>query len=633
MTEALQRIVRGVAAGADPARLLHDTLTAAVAGSRARQGMLTGLVDGTATPLASVGAIPDTVVEAAASAVASGRLTRRSDRSTGSHAVAHPLRVGGQIVGALAVGGSLDTLDPTPLPLLADVAALVLARRPAEVPAATSATVESAARVAGESSANAVLAAAFDEASSLFGATAGFCALSEPGSRRVVVALERGIDRDQLRSAGALPEFRSLMAAGSARVEPATHPVVSRISAGAEVAVALPLRHGQDRLGQLVLLLGEHPSPARLATMAAFAGHVALGLRGASQREQMVDRDEQLAAVVHAVPDAVVLTDDLGRFVIVNAAAAELFHLAGAFEAGQSVMGRLGHPVLEEALSGTSEQLGPMEVLLGSGTSARAYRAVVRGIHRAGGPLRGRILVLQDITTAREAEQVKADFIAVIGHELRTPLTVMKGYLGALAKSDGLSDERRRAALSALTANTDRLEHLIEDLLLVSSLETNRAKVKTTEVHMSDLLDPLASERVHVKRPRRPLAIEVDETKLTTVVRHLVDNALKYSEGEVTVTATPTGETVEIAVADAGPGIYSGDVDRLFERFTQLDPSSTRSQGGTGTGLYICRRLVEAMDGSIRCETRLGQGTRMIITLPVAGPGGLSFDEVTFARS
>lgn len=633
MTEALQKIVRGLAAGSDPAKLLHECLSAAISATHGRQGLLTGVVDGVATPLASTGAIPATVVDAAAAAVESGRLTRRSDRSSGTHAVAHPLRVGGQVVGALAVGGALRDLDPARLPLLADVAALVLARRPVDAANSAAPALDGAARVAGAPTAEAVLSAAFDEAAALFSATAGFCALTEVGSRRVVVAHERGVDRDRLRSAGVLPEFRSLITAASPRVEPSTHAAVGRLVDGAEVAVSLPLRHGQDRIGQLVLLMGEAPSPARLATMAAFAGHVALGLRAANQREQMMDRDEQLSALVHAVPDAVIVADDLGRFVMLNSAAAELFHLAASFEAGQSVTGRLGHVGLEEALCGTSDLSGGMEVLLGSGTGVRAYRAAVRTIHRAGGPLRGRILVLHDVTTAREAEQVKSDFIAVIGHELRTPLTVIKGYLTALGRSDRLTPERMDKALASLSANTERLEHLIEDLLLVSSLETSEARMETSEVDLAETLDAHASDRVTVRRPRRGLTIEVDLTKLTTVLRHLVDNALKYSQGPIEIVARAIGESVEITVSDTGPGIFSGDVDRLFERFTQLDASSTREQGGTGTGLYICRRLAEAMHGGLSCDTRLGQGTHMTLTLPIAGPDGLAFDEVTFARS
>jgi signal transduction histidine kinase len=100
------------------------------------------------------------------------------------------------------------------------------------------------------------------------------------------------------------------------------------------------------------------------------------------------------------------------------------------------------------------------------------------------------------------------------------------------------------------------------------------------------------------------------------VLHHLVDNALKYSDGEVVIELTDRGDELEIAVIDKGPGIFSGDVPRLFERFFQLDGASTRAHGGTGIGLYVSRRLVEAHGGKIWCESRLGVGSRFAFTLP-----------------
>jgi signal transduction histidine kinase len=104
-------------------------------------------------------------------------------------------------------------------------------------------------------------------------------------------------------------------------------------------------------------------------------------------------------------------------------------------------------------------------------------------------------------------------------------------------------------------------------------------------------------------------------------MHHLLDNALKYSEGPVVVELADKGDEVEISVTDSGPGIYSGDVPQLFERFRQLDGTSTRQHGGVGIGLYLCRRVVEALGGRIWCDSRLGVGSRFAFTLPKDGPG------------
>src|SRR5207253_4992806 len=128
--EHLQRVLRGLIAGADPARLLHEALVGAVASARGRTGLLLGVMDGTSTPLASTGPVPRVVVDAAEAAIASGRLARRTERETKRGALAECLRVGDRVVGALSVGGDPGSLDPVQLPLFAHCASLALARRP-----------------------------------------------------------------------------------------------------------------------------------------------------------------------------------------------------------------------------------------------------------------------------------------------------------------------------------------------------------------------------------------------------------------------------------------------------------------------------------------------------------------------
>src|SRR5437764_576646 len=129
-TEHLHRVLGGLVAGTDPARLLNDALRGAVEAAGGRQGLLVGLVDGVSTPLASTGAVPRVVVDVAEGAISSGRLTRRTEPGGTTGAVGECLRVGDRVVGALAVGGNPRTLDPVQLPLFAHCASLALARRP-----------------------------------------------------------------------------------------------------------------------------------------------------------------------------------------------------------------------------------------------------------------------------------------------------------------------------------------------------------------------------------------------------------------------------------------------------------------------------------------------------------------------
>ena len=612
-TEHLQRVLRGLVAGHDPIRLLEEALRGAVQAAHGRQGLLVGLVDGVSTPLASTGAVPRVVVDAADAAIASGRLARRTERDAKRGAVAECLRVGDRVVGALAVGGDAGRLDPGHLPLFAHCASLALARRPATAASSVTEVLDAVAGVASDLEGASVLVRVFDAAERLFGANAGFCAVFEGTAVRIPHF--RGLDREGLREASRHPEFKALLTSPGLRVDPPSHPAVALFSNGVDTAVGLPLYADGRRLGHLVLLLGEAPDAAARAMLTSFGTHVALALRSAQLYRRVGDKEEQLTSVVHCMANPVLVVDEVGRFVLINGAAAELFSIAAAFELGQPVAGKLGHPVVEELLTAQG-QGSTTEVVLGE-IEPRVYKASARRVMSSGGRVLGRVLVLDDITKERETDQVKSDFVAVVGHELRTPLTVMKGYLRTLVhRGDGLDPHVRELALKAVESNADRLQRLIEDVLFVSAVESGRSNLHLEEIDLGALVDSVVQERVRVKRTRKDLTLSLDTAKVQQVLHHLVDNALKYSDGEVTVEIQDQGEEIEVAVIDNGPGIFSGDVPRLFERFFQLDGASTRAHGGTGIGLYVARRLVEAHGGKIWCESRLGVGSRFAFTLP-----------------
>jgi signal transduction histidine kinase len=198
---------------------------------------------------------------------------------------------------------------------------------------------------------------------------------------------------------------------------------------------------------------------------------------------------------------------------------------------------------------------------------------------------------------------------------------VVKGYVKMLARKGGdVGDDARRTAVAALESNTARLERLIDDLLFVSSIDSATPTLDLEPTDVGTVLDGLASDRLIVRNARTKALVTVDRAKLDQVLGHLVENAIKYTEGDVILSVSDKGDEVEIAVEDNGPGIFSGDVPQLFERFRQLDGTSTRHQGGAGLGLYICRRLVDLMGGRIWCESRLGVGSRFAFTLPKDGP-------------
>ena len=615
--ERLHLVLRGLSAGADPARLLSDVLGGTLAATSAREGLVLRAGLDRNVVVATTGEVSEFLSETAEAAVTSDRLQHRRNPVTNDVAVAEPLRAGGRVVGALAVGGNGKRLDAGLLSLYADAATLVLDRRPPAANGDLPDVLRTLAALGSDVDTYGVLSRIFDACQQLFGTASGFCALFQDGTVRV--GHYRGIDHERLLRASRHPEFKALLLSEDVRVEPANNPVVAQLARLGELAVGVPLVADGRKIGHLVLLFPAAPDAGRLAVLSAFAAHAASCLRSAELYRSVGDHEEQLGGIVHSMPNPVVVVDEGGRLVEVNGAASELFRLALNFEDGLTITGRLGNAQLESML--TDGEGSSAEVVLGA-EEPRVFRATVRRVRSAAGRTMGRVLVLDDLTGARQVDALKADFVAVIGHELRTPLTVMKGYLFTLTKRwETLADDKRADALGALQANVVRLERLIEDLLFVSAIEQRRCKVELELQDLGALLEEHADERVTIQRPRRPVELELDRTKVDQVVHHLLDNALKYSEGEVVVDLVDKGDVVEVAVTDTGPGIYSGDIPQLFERFRQLDGTSTRTHGGVGIGLYLCKRIVEALGGRIWCESRLGVGSRFAFTLPKDRPG------------
>jgi signal transduction histidine kinase len=452
-------------------------------------------------------------------------------------------------------------------------------------------------------------------ADDLFGASSGLCAVVINGSVRV--SQFRGLPRDRLVDASRDDGFRAFLSGDELRVDRAPHPIVAMLASAGEVAVGLPLVAGGHRLGHLVVFVRGEPTAAARALMEAYAAHAAVCLLAARLRASDEDHEQRLASLAHSVTQPVVLVDERGCLVGANGAAAGVFHLAAGFEQGHPVAGRLAHPVLERMLASGRET--GAEVVLGT-DEPRVYRATVRRLRGAGGRITGRALVLHDVTGERRIDALKDDLVAVVGHELRTPVTVVKGYVQTLVRRGAsMSEERRAQALNAVATNVERLERVIEDLLFLSAVQDRPADLDLRHHDLGEVLRRYETDRVVVTVPARPVDVPVDEDRLDKVVRHLLANALEYSEGQVVLELVDRGDAVEVSVVDEGPGIFSGDLPHLFERFRQLDGSATRAHGGLGIGLYLCRRVVEALGGRIWVDSRLGVGSRFTFSLPRHG--------------
>jgi len=230
-----------------------------------------------------------------------------------------------------------------------------------------------------------------------------------------------------------------------------------------------------------------------------------------------------------------------------------------------------------------------------------------------------------DFTARKEAEDTKTMFLATASHELKTPLTVIQGFAQMLGTGHA-DEEIGTEAVGAIRRRAVQLNKIIDRILLSSRIETGRAPVTLTAVDPRPILDELvdslggASQRdIAVEAGEIPL-IKADADAFTTVIDHLLDNAVKYSPdgGKIRVLARGDQDRVLFEVADEGIGMTEAQVERCFEKFWQAESSDVRRFGGTGIGLFIVRSLVEAMGGGVEVTSSPGKGTRFTIALPRA---------------
>jgi signal transduction histidine kinase len=230
----------------------------------------------------------------------------------------------------------------------------------------------------------------------------------------------------------------------------------------------------------------------------------------------------------------------------------------------------------------------------------------------------------------KEVDQLKNDFLSVATHELRAPMTVIKGSIENL--EDGITgtvDEKGRQSLEQISAETDRLNNLVSDLLNVSRLEQGRITYTYETLDTREACQKIVNEfttKAHEKgltvdyqSPDAPELISADKGRITEVMTNLVDNAIKYSrQGSVVVSHKSTPEQVILSVRDTGIGMAAQDRERLFSRFYRVQNDSTKGIPGTGLGLWIIKQYIEAMHGTISVDSMVGVGTEFVVTFPRA---------------
>jgi PAS domain S-box-containing protein len=353
---------------------------------------------------------------------------------------------------------------------------------------------------------------------------------------------------------------------------------------------------------------------------------------------------QELANILEAVVDPIIFANFDGKIEQVNNATSNLLGFGrsdilgkglskifyeDSFSEGSNIHLLITKGLLKDHETCLVAEGGEEIAVLLSGSPVRDYNS----------RLLGYVLLAKDIRSMKKAEELKSEIISTVSHELRTPLAIMKGAIDNLKDGIvGAVSQKQNEVLSTVMHSIRRLERLVNDLLDVSRLEAN-VKIKWKPVDLTSLIQRLVQSSPEQKgKLQNKIACEFkkslpdccgDRAMIEQVVLNLINNALRFSIKSVTVTAglnlkpedtTPhlNNQFLEIAVIDDGPGIATGNQSRLFKKFEQLDrPEGGAGYKGTGLGLAICKGIIEKHNGKIWVESKIGEGSKFMFTLPV----------------
>jgi len=353
------------------------------------------------------------------------------------------------------------------------------------------------------------------------------------------------------------------------------------------------------------------------------AAHVMRLRRQSRKRKRKMSRLlRQFQQAAAALPDAAVVLSEDDKVVWCNGAALPLLGLAAGQDIGLPITHLLRQPGFVAFLSHRSN--GDSVEFPSPVNDHRLLSARIVPYGK-----KQRLLVATDISRVRRLEQMRRDFVANVSHELRTPLTVITGYLETLLDSDDVSLDRWRQPLRGMQQQSSRMLHLIEDLLMLTRLESQKEQPPRKPVAAPALLADIVEDALALSGEQgHQINLSADpqlwilgcEKELRSAFSNLVFNAVRYTpaEGRVEIRWLTDAEGIHLEVADNGEGIAPQHLPRLTERFYRVNRDRSRSSGGTGLGLSIVKHVVNHHGGQLRINSELGVGSVFTCDFPLA---------------
>ncbi len=472
----------------------------------------------------------------------------------------------------------------------------------------------------------------------MLGGHAGFIALSNTKNRwslAVADGLPEAVQRFLDTWLGQIPQIQD-----PKNIEiPEINRLLQQISMGNLSAVGLPLIAQKEVIGFIYIFRnyrGMFSSNDR-SLLSSFANQAAIAVRNARLYTQVNQEKQRIDAMLDSAADGILILNPDQSIERTNAAFARMYGYS------QDELQCMDHSqviqwskppkgiTLEKAEAG-GWPLSPQAHLYVEGDLQRpngqpplpvgiTYAPMITG----DGILINSIATIRDITRFRQADELKSEFVSVVSHELKTPVALIKGYVSTLRRDDVQWDrDVMDNSLQVIEEEADRLTGLIENLLEASKIQAGGVQLKRSDISLVKLANRLA-ERFQVQTDEHTISTEfpedfpvimADETHIEQVLSNLISNAIKYAPGgEIRISGQLLSDQIILCVTDEGPGIATGDLPHIFDRFYRASETSRKTKGA-GLGLYLARAIIEAHGGRMWADPKTDKGARVCFSLP-----------------
>jgi PAS domain S-box-containing protein len=400
--------------------------------------------------------------------------------------------------------------------------------------------------------------------------------------------------------------------------------IIRKITSSIEILTTISKKMASGDLNQQVYI----NTKDEIGALSSSFNQMIRNLRDSSIN--LIKEKAQSEAIVTSIPDGLIVTDLHNRILLANQKAEEILEFDLEEARGGLVGAFINNKTLIESLDEVVKEQKPVinrELIIETTESKKKiYTINCNTVRDEQDYILGMITVLRDVTRDRELEALRDSFLHTVSHELRTPLTSIIGFI-ELVKGPKLSEDQD-AYLQIALDEAMNLKNLIDDLLDLSRIEAGKITLFYSQINCKEMIDHLITSlsplvkgkpvTLSSKFTQDNLIIEGDLPKMRRVLLNLISNAIKFThEGTITVDCQLKDGFVIFSVEDTGVGLPEEEKAVIFEKFRQLDYSSTRQYEGIGLGLSIVRQLVELHNGKTWVESVYGKGSTFYFKIPI----------------